>query len=419
MKLKLKEILPNPYRDLTRNPLKPEKLKELEASINDTGFWDNVVVRKNKEGKYELAYGHHRLEAAIRSGITEADFIVKVLDDAKMLKVMDNENRETYGADLMSVMESVEGVVRALGAGKIPAFEHAENAKKSQLCYAPSFIPGKLLASTVSVDANFFYTMADVARFLGRMRGNNDVPTEAIQAAFAVLEMEEHGEEAWTRKSLLKRGVPGIGKPLQTIPAAGILKNVTSARVNARKRFEAERSSASDVKDSGKEIQKQLDKALAERQNIIDEEERLAEEYAAAAKEKNTAEAKRLQEEVQAKQVEEKERDERIKELNKTKKKVEKEEKKSEKSAVEKAERAEEKAQQNWLDHNDTLLSKIDRLFSEEDSLYAELLKWKTNKRTTEKQRSAMQLALRNLSGRAANFNPFIAPEAFTKKEKR
>src|ERR1035438_9159850 len=103
MILKLKDILPNPNRDLKANPLDPAKIAELVASINTTGFWDNVVVRKNAAGKYELAYGHHRLAAAIEAGITEADFIVKSFDDELMIKVMDNENREAYGTSPLSL----------------------------------------------------------------------------------------------------------------------------------------------------------------------------------------------------------------------------------------------------------------------------------------------------------------------------
>jgi len=55
MKLKLKDILPNPFRDFVTSPLKEEKLEGLKKSINDTGFWDNVLVRKNTDGKYECA----------------------------------------------------------------------------------------------------------------------------------------------------------------------------------------------------------------------------------------------------------------------------------------------------------------------------------------------------------------------------
>ena len=121
MILKLKDILPNPYRDTVANPLIEEKIMELVGSINLTGFWDNVVVRKNADGKYECAYGHHRVAAAIRAGLTEADFIVKKLDDATMIQIMDNENRETYGSTTASIMESVKAIVKALATGDIHA----------------------------------------------------------------------------------------------------------------------------------------------------------------------------------------------------------------------------------------------------------------------------------------------------------
>ena len=142
MILKLKDILPNPYRDTVANPLIEEKIMELVGSINLTGFWDNVVVRKNVDGKYECAYGHHRVAAAIRAGLTEADFIVKKLDDATMIQIMDNENRETYGSTTASIMESVKAIVKALATGDIPAFEISEKTKKETIRYAPSFVPG-------------------------------------------------------------------------------------------------------------------------------------------------------------------------------------------------------------------------------------------------------------------------------------
>ena len=141
MILKLKEVLPNPFRDLKANPLIEEKIEELVGSINLTGFWDNVVVRKNVNGKYELAYGHHRIAAAIRAGKTEADFIVKELNDAAMIQVMDSENRETYGSTPLSLIESVKAVVQSLAKGKIPPFIMDSKTKKSSIRYAPSYVP--------------------------------------------------------------------------------------------------------------------------------------------------------------------------------------------------------------------------------------------------------------------------------------
>ena len=37
-----------------------EKIESLAKSINQTGFWDNILARK-KNGKIQIAYGHHRL----------------------------------------------------------------------------------------------------------------------------------------------------------------------------------------------------------------------------------------------------------------------------------------------------------------------------------------------------------------------
>jgi len=165
VKLKLKDVLPNPYRDLKGNPLREDKLAELEASIHTTGFWDNVVVRKNKAGKYELAYGHHRVEAARRAGLTEVDFIVKEFSDEQMIQVMDSENRETYQSSPASVIESVRAVVNALAKGSIKPFELAKDTRKETIRYTPSFIPNS------KVDTNCVYvpyTALSIARFLGR-----------------------------------------------------------------------------------------------------------------------------------------------------------------------------------------------------------------------------------------------------------
>lgn len=193
MKLKLKDVLPNPYRDFKANPLIEEKVLSLMDSINQTGFWENVVVRKNAEGKYESAYGHHRIAAALRAKVTEADFIVKNFDDAQMIQVMDNENRETYGATLHTLIESVKAVVQALAKGKISDFEIDPKVNVSQIRYAPSFVPGVSVPS----DGTHPYTAATVAQFLGRTKklGGRDAERadDTITAALNALHLKEIG----------------------------------------------------------------------------------------------------------------------------------------------------------------------------------------------------------------------------------
>jgi len=194
--LKLKDILPNPNRNLKDNPLDPAKITELVASIHTTGFWDNVVVRKNKAGKYELAYGHNRLAAAIKAGLTEADFIVKDFDDELMIKVMDNENREAYGTSPLSLIESVRAVVKGLAEGRVKPFEIAPNTPKESLRCAPSFVPGTELDRS---SVQYYYTALEVAKFLGRTltKGVSErriKPEDSIIAALNALHLMELGK---------------------------------------------------------------------------------------------------------------------------------------------------------------------------------------------------------------------------------
>ena len=190
MKLKLKDILPNPFRDVKRNPLDEAKVAELVSSIHDTGFWDNVVVRKNKAGKYELAYGHHRIAAAIKAGIVEADFIVKKLDDAMMLKIMARENSETYKYTVLALIESVRGVVEALADGRIPAFGINPSTPAVHLRYAPSYAPG-VVPSTNLVERP--YTTVEVANFLGYSKAEGAKADDSVIAALNALELMQKG----------------------------------------------------------------------------------------------------------------------------------------------------------------------------------------------------------------------------------
>ncbi len=61
-----------------------------------------------KKGKYQLAYGHHRLEAIKKVGIEELENIpVKDLNDAMMIKMMANENLDQWKTNPKVINESV------------------------------------------------------------------------------------------------------------------------------------------------------------------------------------------------------------------------------------------------------------------------------------------------------------------------
>jgi len=100
MKIAVKDLLPNPFRHLERYPINKSKVQQLKASIKQTSFWDNIVVRKspNGAGGYELAYGHHRHLALKELDYREIDVPVRDLDDNTMAKMMAAENMEEWGS---------------------------------------------------------------------------------------------------------------------------------------------------------------------------------------------------------------------------------------------------------------------------------------------------------------------------------
>lgn len=91
MKIAVKDLKPNPFRQIDSYPIDRAKVEQLKTSIEKLTFWDNILVRKNCQG-YEIAYGHHRWFALKELGIKEIDIPVRDLDDATMLKVMAEEN---------------------------------------------------------------------------------------------------------------------------------------------------------------------------------------------------------------------------------------------------------------------------------------------------------------------------------------
>jgi ParB-like chromosome segregation protein Spo0J len=109
MKIQIKDLYPNPYRDMDNYPISREKVEALKASIKQTGFWDNIVAR-NKDGKVQIAYGHHRL-TALREALpwdTEVDIPIRDISDSTMIQIMANENMQEYATSPATIDETVK-----------------------------------------------------------------------------------------------------------------------------------------------------------------------------------------------------------------------------------------------------------------------------------------------------------------------
>ena len=124
MKVEIKDLKPNPYRDMNHYPIDETKVQALVDSIKQTGFWDNVLARK-QNGKIQIAYGHHRLMALQKTmkPNDEIDIPVKTLDDATMIKIMANENMDEWKTSPGVIDETVRTVKKFLS-------EHPEERKK-------------------------------------------------------------------------------------------------------------------------------------------------------------------------------------------------------------------------------------------------------------------------------------------------
>ena len=199
----LSKLRDNPWRDKVRNPINPEKVKQIAESIVSTKeFWIGVYGRKVTGGFVELAFGHHRadaakavdtgdvIEAAKNAGLKNIPVAIREFTDGEMLMRMARENLR---GDLPVVLEAVSAAVRALAEGKIeiPAPDPKTNA--SLIRYAPSYVPGKI-SSTSEVEHP--YTAAALASFLGGIylkpskEGRVD-PQNSVMTALGILELEE------------------------------------------------------------------------------------------------------------------------------------------------------------------------------------------------------------------------------------
>jgi hypothetical protein len=114
MRVDLRQLQPNPMRDMRVDPIDPDVVERLKASIEEDGFWGGVVCR-NINGSIQIGAGHHRVAAALAAGITVADvFMADHLDDADMLRVYARENATQRGNTGTAMAGSVAGALRLI-----------------------------------------------------------------------------------------------------------------------------------------------------------------------------------------------------------------------------------------------------------------------------------------------------------------
>jgi hypothetical protein len=112
IKVRVQDLLPNPFRDLQRDPTDEAKVEELVKSMRDTGIFGTFDVRRSptQSGKFEIHWGHHRLEA-LRRIMRDGEVWVRVLDlpNPDMIRRAANENSSAWQ---ILPRTALEGIVR-------------------------------------------------------------------------------------------------------------------------------------------------------------------------------------------------------------------------------------------------------------------------------------------------------------------
>lgn len=106
----IEQVDANPFRRLREYPYVERKVEALMRSIRDVGLWEGVIGRQSGN-RVQIAFGHHRVEAARRSGLQQINVIVRALGDDEMLGFMGRENMEDYNSDFLTMLETWEAAV--------------------------------------------------------------------------------------------------------------------------------------------------------------------------------------------------------------------------------------------------------------------------------------------------------------------
>jgi predicted HicB family RNase H-like nuclease len=111
--ISLDRIVDNPFRDMKLFPINTDQVAIIQDSIADNGFFGGVKARA-RNGKIELACGHHRIAAAREAKLGKIDIVVDDMDDDEMIRLMVTENATQSGTNPGAIMNEVAAVTRRL-----------------------------------------------------------------------------------------------------------------------------------------------------------------------------------------------------------------------------------------------------------------------------------------------------------------
>ena len=293
-------IKDNPYRDKKRNPIDKTRVQQLVESITTTDFWKGVYGRK--KGYYvEIAFGHHRVDAAREAGLKEIPIEIMDLSDSDMLMRM---TRENLRGELLVSLEAVSAAVKAFGTGTVQLERIDPSTRKDVIRYAPSFIPGKQIPDPSGGSRP--YTADTLARFLGgiylrpplKTRESSGRAQDLIHAALGILEMEERKVDGFSERVLR---IPNKGEDgTQYLGAKAIIKVVSDVKEREVKIAERKEKTKEEIAALDREARAIEAERKAREKAIEEKEEQLLKEMKEARKAEDEKKAQEIQDRIKA-----------------------------------------------------------------------------------------------------------------------
>lgn len=154
LEIPLSELRPNPYQP--RKTFEEEALKELARSIEQSGVFQPIIVRKSDVKGYEIIAGERRFRASGLAGKETIPAIVREFDEATMMQIAVLENLQREDLNALEEAEAYEMLMTNLGLTQV---ELSEKLGKSRpyianylrLLSLPAFVKELLQEEQISM----------------------------------------------------------------------------------------------------------------------------------------------------------------------------------------------------------------------------------------------------------------------------
>ncbi|CAI3469524.1 ParB/RepB/Spo0J family partition protein [Enterococcus cecorum] len=133
--VKKEEVLDLPLNELRPNPYQPRKtfdeqsLKELANSIERSGVFQPIIVRRSQIKGYEIIAGERRFRASKLSGKTNIPAIIRDFDEEMMMQIAVLENLQREDLNPLEEAEAYDMLMKNL---KLTQAQVAERLGKSR-----------------------------------------------------------------------------------------------------------------------------------------------------------------------------------------------------------------------------------------------------------------------------------------------